>query len=177
VDGGVRKGPGVPVNGRAIARRLLRAESGSKDLLSVPLGQMCVPNRAASVPVVRRFVGLVTDAYGVAHVSETARLLVSELGGNVVQHAGDAPGGRFTVVVTRTGNRLRVETHDTSPRIPVHRHVGVLDESGRGLFLVEQLAAASGTDKLPDGGKSIWFEIDAWDQATDDLKNAEGTCG
>jgi anti-sigma regulatory factor (Ser/Thr protein kinase) len=123
---------------------------------------MCFPNAPGSVCLVRRFVGLVAEAYGVAHVGETAALLVSELAGNATVHACAGAGGRFEVVVNRRDEFLRVEVRDDSPELPVMGYSDVLAESGRGLFLVAQLADGHGTFRLP-GGKSVWFEVLAWD--------------
>jgi anti-sigma regulatory factor (Ser/Thr protein kinase) len=117
-------------------------------------------NAAASVAMVRRFVGLVAEAYSVAQIGETAALLVSELATNATRHA--AGGGRIEVVVSRRADRLRVEVRDGSSALPVMRCSGVLDEGGRGLLLVDQLADGHGTYRLPLG-KAVWFELIAWD--------------
>jgi anti-sigma regulatory factor (Ser/Thr protein kinase) len=127
---------------------------------------MRFPDRPESVPLVRRFVGLVTDAYGVAHVGETAALLVSELAGNAVKHGGGAAWGRFEVVVRRRDDRLQVEVRDGSRDMPVMRYANVLDECGRGLFLVGELSDGCGRYELPDG-KAVWFELTAWGHRAD----------
>jgi anti-sigma regulatory factor (Ser/Thr protein kinase) len=153
----------VSVDGRSIARRVDHGAVGSRARSGVPLAEMCFPNVPGSVPLVRRFVGLVTEAYGVAQVGETAALLVSELAGNAATHAQDAAGGRFEVEVNRRDEFLRVEVRDGSPELPVMEYSDVLAESGRGLYLVAQLADGHGTFRLP-GGKSVWFEVMAWEQ-------------
>lgn len=171
VVGGARKGLGVSFDGRLIARRVGRAESGSGPGLGVSLGGMCFPNRAESVSLVRRFVGLVACVFGVGHVGETAALLVSELAGNVTLHV---QGGEwFEVVVGRRDEFLRVEVRDGSAEFPVRRCPAMLEESGRGLVLVMELAAGHGMYRLPRGGKAVWFELLAWDQPTASLADYE----
>jgi anti-sigma regulatory factor (Ser/Thr protein kinase) len=115
--------------------------------------------------LVRRFVGLVAQAQGVAHVGETAALLVSELAANASKHALGGVDDRFEVVVTRRDDRLRVEVVDGSADLPVLRDPDTWAEDGRGLFLVEQLADGHGTYPLPCG-KAVWFELVAWGRAT-----------
>lgn len=100
----------------------------------------------------------------VAHVEQTAALLVSELATNATQHAQGVAGRGVEVVVTRRDDRLRVEVRDGSQLLPVLRHSDALDEGGRGLLLVGALADGYGADALADG-KSAWFELLAWGQA------------
>jgi anti-sigma regulatory factor (Ser/Thr protein kinase) len=153
----------VSVDGRSVAGRRDRvADRPSRARSAVPLlGQICVPNQAASVALVGRFVGLVVEAHGVAQVGETAALLVSELATNATTHAGAEEW--VDVVVTRRRDRLRVEARDGCPALPVSRCPDALDEGGRGLLLVAQLADGHGTYRLPRG-KAVWFELIAWDQ-------------
>ncbi|WP_169336551.1 ATP-binding protein, partial [Nocardiopsis prasina] len=43
-------------------------------------------------------------------------------------------------------------------RLPRIRSAGADDEGGRGLYLVDQLAARWGSRPTPDG-KAVWFEV------------------
>jgi anti-sigma regulatory factor (Ser/Thr protein kinase) len=164
----------VSVDGRAIARRAALIAVRSRARSGVPLGEMCFPNVAESVALVRRFLAVVVKTHGVAHVEDTAALLVSELAGNATKYAvgahpvRDVHTGRFEVAVSRRDGRLRVEVRDGCPDLPILRRAGVFAESGRGLFLVEQLADDHGAFRLPRG-KAVWFELAAWDGA--------GECG
>jgi anti-sigma regulatory factor (Ser/Thr protein kinase) len=151
----------VSLDGRSIAPRLDHTVAHSRGRSGASLGEMSFPNQAASVHLVRRFVGLITEAYGVAHIGDTASLLVSELAGNATKHARDTADGRFEVVVSRRGNRLRVEVRDGSSRLPVMRYFDTLNDDGRGLFLVSELADGHGSYRLPRG-KAVWFELVAW---------------
>ena len=126
-----------------------------------PLSHMGFPNRPESVRLARCFIELVAKAYGIEHVAETAALLISELVANVTKHARDTANPLFHVAVSRIGERIRVEVHDSSSQFPVVRHLDALDENGRGLHIVRELAHDYGSYPLP-AGKSIWYELVAW---------------
>src|SRR5581483_539464 len=71
------------------------------------------------------------------------RLLVSELVTNSVRHAGE---GTIRIRALLADDRVRVEVHDDGPGVRQRRPgASVLDGSGRGLRLVEQLADHWGT--------------------------------
>jgi anti-sigma regulatory factor (Ser/Thr protein kinase) len=82
----------------------------------------------------------------------TATLLVSELVTNSVTHAG----GPIEVRASFTGPMLHVAIHDHSPEIPRIRDP---DISGRGLNIVNALAAAWGVNPIDGQGKATWFEL------------------
>ena len=87
-------------------------------------------------------------------VVDCAILLTSELVTNAVRHAGT----RVIVRLDTRDHRLRVEVVDAVERRPQPRHADLLAEGGRGLELVDALAADWGVDGGP-GGKSVWFEL------------------
>lgn len=109
----------------------------------------------SSVRDVRRLVRDVLERW--EHAScDTAELLVSELATNAVIHARS----RYTVSVRRlSGDGIRVEVADASPATPVRRHYSETSGTGRGLGLVEDLAASWGIDRTP-AGKRVWFVLD-----------------
>ncbi|MEV1009527.1 ATP-binding protein [Streptomyces sp. NPDC049881] len=88
-------------------------------------------------------------------LTDNAVLLVSELVGNAVRHAG-APS--FGLRVRRRRGWVRVEVSDPSRALPCLLPVRELDISGRGLFLVNHLSDRWGVDLLPEG-KATWFEM------------------
>jgi hypothetical protein len=103
-----------------------------------------------SVRAARQFVGsLLPDPVR----RELGELLVSELTTNALRYGP----GPFEVRVL-TGARARVEVFDGETTLPSLRDATARDESGRGLQIVSQLAAAWGTEELPDG-KVVWFEL------------------
>lgn len=87
-------------------------------------------------------------------VVDTVLLLTSEVVTNAVRHA-DAG---CQVVVERLRDTLRVSVVDEGAGMPAPRAAGDEAESGRGLALVDTLAADWGVDPLPDG-KRVWFEV------------------
>jgi anti-sigma regulatory factor (Ser/Thr protein kinase) len=86
---------------------------------------------------------------------ETAVLLVSEVVTNALRHTD----GNVELALWRFPDRVRVEVSDDTSRSPVSRGRGLLDESGRGVPLMDALSDRWGTS--PHGeGKVVWFELD-----------------
>ncbi|TXS04689.1 GAF domain-containing protein [Streptomyces sp. col6] len=83
---------------------------------------------------------------------EATELIVSELITNAVRYG--TPPVQLRVMLDRT---LTCEVHDTSPVAPHLRHARTVDEGGRGLFIVSQLANHWGT-RYSTGGKALWTE-------------------
>jgi anti-sigma regulatory factor (Ser/Thr protein kinase) len=85
---------------------------------------------------------------------EVAELLVSELVTNAVSHAHSAPVMRIDV----TDDVVRVAVQDASPG-PVEVEDAPHDAPhGRGLLLVDSLAASWGWAPIPEG-KRVWFTL------------------
>jgi hypothetical protein len=82
-------------------------------------------------------------------------LLSTELITNAVRYSRAS----CEVAVRWTGVRVRVEVTDVNPARPHLRHGSPEAEGGRGLLLVESLAAAWGSVPHP-AGKVVWFELD-----------------
>lgn len=114
-----------------------------------------LPPSRQSPRAARRFVERVLDAWGCTDVVDTVTLLVSELVGNAVMHAGS----EVKLTVRLVGDRLRVDVADRSTKIPRRREAGKDDQTGRGSDLVEIMASSWGISGRPDG-KSVWFEVE-----------------
>ncbi|MGW2520161.1 ATP-binding protein [Streptomyces sp. NPDC001617] len=85
-----------------------------------------------------------------------AVLLVSELATNVVRH-GPLLEREFEVAVTALADgSCLIEVSDEGRPEPRLRLVGEADESGRGLHLVENIAAAWGVWSRGRHGKTVW---------------------
>ncbi|KUO07773.1 hypothetical protein AQJ58_32910 [Streptomyces sp. DSM 15324] len=82
----------------------------------------------------------------------TSELIVSELVTNAVRYA--TPPIRLRLL---RDTRLTCEVSGASSTAPRLRHARSLDEGGRGLFLVAQLAHRWGS-RYPGEGKIIWAE-------------------
>ncbi len=96
----------------------------------------------------------VLAAWGAAQFEEPATLLTSELVTNAVLHARSRPELKLRL----SGDRLWVGVSDNTPVSPVRKRYGPEAATGRGLMLVERMAAAWGTS-VSDQGKVVWFEL------------------
>jgi hypothetical protein len=104
---------------------------------------------------------LVHDAcasWGIDHLDEPARLVVSELVNNAVMHAGTA----LTVTVAANGRFLRIAVQDGSPvqpRLVLDSLLApALAKFGWGLRLVQECAAHWGSTRI-DNGKIVWAHL------------------
>lgn len=125
-----------------------------------------------SVPVsagkARAFVESVLAGTGLDPLADTATLLVSELVANAILHSGTP----LEVVVRCTENRVRVEVLDGNRQLPVRKHYSTMSGTGRGLMLVERMAADWGSDRT-EGGKVVWFELDGQSASEFDILGVE----
>ena len=87
---------------------------------------------------------------------DIARLLVTELVANAVQHAS----GAVVLAVAREVGGVRVEVYDESPDMPVVLEPESLMEHGAGLPLVAALASNWGAaSREGQAGKRVWFVL------------------
>ncbi|MET9502858.1 SpoIIE family protein phosphatase [Streptomyces sp. NPDC006622] len=90
--------------------------------------------------------------WGLAELSFTTELVVSELVTNAIRYATGPI--RLRLIRERA---LVCEVHDGGATTPHVRHPRTTDEGGRGLLLVSQVTRRWGTRFVPDG-KIIWAE-------------------
>ncbi len=102
----------------------------------------------------RRAVRELLSACGVTETQD-AELMVSELVGNAIVHAGTA----ITVTVRCTADRTVVEVRDHSPVMPEPRRHEPVEPGGHGLRIVEALALRWGVERIANDGKTVWFEL------------------
>ncbi|MGB8650382.1 MAG: ATP-binding protein [Mycobacteriales bacterium] len=113
-----------------------------------------LPPVAASATLARELVTARCRDWHVEGLSDDAALVVTELVGNAVRHAG-------TEVVLRmdkipSGVRLEVSDASTRPLRPRSASRG--EEGGRGLLLVDALSTRYGVEAEPRG-KRVWAEL------------------
>ena len=91
-------------------------------------------------------------------LAEVALVLTSELVTNAVNHGR----GTITLTVLRDERHLTVRVTDEGAAEPVVRAHALAALNGRGMQLVDALAAAWGTEPVTGGrGKAVWFTLDA----------------
>ncbi len=105
----------------------------------------------------RRILRIYLTRWELDRLADPAALALTELVANVVRHV---PGRRCSVLMLREPYGLRVEVADAVPGAVIAKLAGPLEESGRGLALVEAVTDRWGVDERADG-KTVWFECDA----------------
>ena len=110
------------------------------------------PATPEQVPTARAAVADRLEAWGLSEQVFEMELVVTELVTNAVQHAR----GPVHVRLIRD-DALICEVSDGSNTSPHARRAQPLDEGGRGLYLVGQLADRWGT-RYTESGKTIWAE-------------------
>jgi DNA-binding CsgD family transcriptional regulator len=126
-----------------------------------------VQARMAPAPVsaslARGLVGDACLAWNVPHLYDPARLVVSELAANAIEHTG----GDIEVNVALVGRYLRIGVRDHSrvaPRLPTAEPpnpLAPLPDRGRGLSIVHDCATHWGATPLDDG-KIVWAQLAAY---------------
>ncbi|WP_150135275.1 SpoIIE family protein phosphatase [Streptomyces hyaluromycini] len=113
-----------------------------------------LPATASAVSAGRSFVVETLATWDCTERTDDARLLVSEILTNAVQHAE----GPVVLRLRRSASEFAVEISDLSPHLPQPRLAAHDDESGRGLVLVDTLADTWGV-RPDERGKTTWFTL------------------
>ena len=114
-----------------------------------------LPATTGSVPVARRLVAQLLQAWSAQTRHEESMLLLSELVTNVVRHV--APATTFTIELILSALKLRVAVVDASAAPPILSQRG--PAGGHGMWLLSALADRWGSDQQTTG-KQVWFELD-----------------
>ena len=112
------------------------------------------PHEVQSVPAARRFATSVLSDAG-SDTLEAVELMVSELATNCIRHTNSG----FDLTITRSGDDIRVEASDHAGGTPTMGSPGPTDPSGRGLKIIDMLAARWGVRPDSPKGKTVWFTI------------------
>lgn len=81
-------------------------------------------------------------------------LVVSELVGNAVRHSHTDVRVRLDLDI----GDLKITVADGSDLRPLRRDADLLDESGRGIAIIEAISEEWGVD-LSEGGKQVWARV------------------
>src|SRR4051794_40094958 len=105
--------------------------------------------RQARQHVARACDGLMHD------LVEIAQLLATELVTNALDHGA----GEITLGITRSDHDLRIDVGDEGPGWPRATTPRPDQTRGRGMLLVESMAAAWGVEPPAEKGKRVWFRL------------------
>jgi anti-sigma regulatory factor (Ser/Thr protein kinase) len=121
--------------------------------MTMPTQKLELPGDVASCSAARRFVqdSLAQES---EDLRSNAALLVSEVVTNAVLHAS----GPVSIEVLHKGGAYRVAVTDGSKTPPTEKGYQRDDATGRGIQLLECLAAAWGC-KRTNTGKTVWFDL------------------
>ena len=119
--------------------------------------QLTLPASGEPVQLARQVTREVLTAWRLAHMEETAVLLVSELVTNAVRHAACADAITLELEVVQA--RLRIEAYRSRPGQVVSRTTGEFDKSGFEFALVDSLADKWGVRETVTG-RTAWAELD-----------------
>jgi anti-sigma regulatory factor (Ser/Thr protein kinase) len=127
----------------------------------MPDDRIELPAQPTSPRIARDYVVGVLHGWGLDGLTESARLLTSELVTNAVLHARTS----VTVLVVRDESRrlVRVSVLDGSALAPRERHYSDLSTTGRGLHMVRGGSRDFGVARN-ESGKSVWFELPYGDE-------------
>lgn len=133
--------------------------------------QITLPPAPTSPRAARALLRMATEQWDVGEV-DSVDLLLTEVVTNAVVHAHTA----FTVAFTAREGWTRVEVRDCSPDPLRRRRPTSRSEHGRGLLLLDRLAADWGWEEdstslsgdAPSSTcKTVWFEVTAIDTGSD----------
>jgi anti-sigma regulatory factor (Ser/Thr protein kinase) len=115
------------------------------------------PRTADQLRAARAFVRDTLAKWGCRERIDDVELLVSELFTNAVLHGA----GRVDLRMELVDSRLKVEVVDEGrgPPVSLHAHPGVDATGGRGLLIVDTLAARWGDGHDRDGRTHMWVEV------------------
>ncbi|MFD5800645.1 ATP-binding protein [Streptomyces sp. NPDC127020] len=125
-----------------------------------------LPSDPASVAAARTYVAGTLVEWGLpadAEMSDTVRLIVSELATNAVQHTlGQSPTFTVDLALDRD-ERLRIGVTDSHPRFPKRLPAAVQQDNGRGMVIIRWLTAECGgklrVRPTREGGKTVSIEL------------------
>jgi anti-sigma regulatory factor (Ser/Thr protein kinase) len=113
-----------------------------------------LPNEPAAVRIARQAAARQLSEWGLDHLVATVELIVSELVTNAIRYGG----GPICLRLIQH-QVLTCEVSDSNTSHPRPRQPHIIDEQGRGLFLVAQLSRRWGSRSATDG-KVVWAEQD-----------------
>ena len=111
--------------------------------------------RLTGSAVARRLVEHALTSWSLGHRLDDALIVTTELVENALEHTKAAG----ELCLTRLPGRVRIEVTDSSSELPVVHELNLASRRGRGLWMVQAIAAAWGAESISDG-KTVWAELD-----------------
>jgi anti-sigma regulatory factor (Ser/Thr protein kinase) len=124
---------------------------------------MCVTELTlASLPNAPSYGRLLVQRYlrtwGIEHMIDKARLVMSELLTNAVKASAELTTIQIRLVVLG-GTSLIIEVRDCNPEPPILKDVASDNEGGRGLMIVDALSERWGYYHPTHRSKAVWAEL------------------
>jgi serine phosphatase RsbU (regulator of sigma subunit)/anti-sigma regulatory factor (Ser/Thr protein kinase) len=129
---------------------------GGSHAVAQPSLELDVTHGTGAVRIGRRFVAERIATLGASSMASDAALITGELVANALQH-GHPP---VSVSVSGDASCVRIAVADGNPRPPVRPAASLANMTGRGIALIESVAARWGVDRDPSGGKVVWAELE-----------------
>lgn len=121
-----------------------------------------LPLAASSAPTVRRRMAQDLTHAGVPTAqADDACLVLAELVGNAVRHGAPLDGGCFAVDWLVRDGDVEVRVTDGGGGVPRQRAFAAGSEAGRGLAIVDAVAAAWGVARPRAGQTMVWARVSA----------------
>jgi CheY-like chemotaxis protein len=162
VDAGAHAVIGKSVSPRRLLEILLKTFEQVHPGTDTPSGRppaleasLTLDHDRRSPSAARHFVSATLVAWGCTNVTDEALLVTSELVTNAIVHAGSAP----ELFLRFSGTALHIEVRDVSAASPTPNDASPSDLGGRGLAMVDRMAAAWGVTPTPNGGKAVWVDL------------------
>ncbi|SEG94775.1 Histidine kinase-like ATPase domain-containing protein [Thermomonospora echinospora] len=110
--------------------------------------------QSEAVELARRLAARTMRTWSLIECEEQVTAIVAELVANAVRHAGTV----LELRLQRRPGAVRVEVRDRASAMPQMTVPAPLDESRRGLFIVDRFASDWGAIPVT-GGKVVWAEV------------------
>ncbi len=113
-----------------------------------------LPRELVAVQEARTVVRGLLEQWSLGDLVDDAALVVTELVGNAVAHAGSP----CQLAIARSATGVRIAVQDQGEGTPEPQPQDPDSEHGRGLLIIAALSTAWGIDEAP-GGKTVWVEL------------------
>lgn len=123
------------------------------------MSSLLVEHEPASAALVRRSIAaeLADSTVPPAAVEEVV-LVASELVGNAIRHTPPSPDHRLRVEWELEADVVTIRVGDAGRGAPRLRHATLTETNGRGLTIVEAIAAGWGYQRV-EAGKYVWARV------------------